>query len=168
MELQERKQELNLSKLAKFLIDSPSGLGEWYINLPFEVIPEVFIERITENYYPTTSVEEWRKLIPWLNMMPTIWNSCLIQNKEKVLAFAYGDWDPLLSHMQIIRFSIEPKLFRVDGKFMSEALDACRVHARLLGVRRIYWITCRWKTFLRKVPDQIKLADVGVLEVLNV
>lgn len=160
------EQKLDLSKLGKFLVST--SLGEWYTDIPFQYVPEVFIERITERYYPTTDIEEWRRLIPWLNMVPTIWNSCLLENGTEMSAFIYGDWDPLLSHMQVIRISIDPKLYRVGGEIFKEILDVGRLHARLLGVKRLYFITCRWEAFLRKCPSDLKLAEARVLEVLNI
>ena len=83
-----------------------------------------------------------------------------------MLAFACGNWDPLLSHMQVIRFSIKPKLFRVDGVFWTDALNACKTHAKLLGVEKIYWISCNWKAILRKVPYLVKIKDTKIMEVV--
>jgi len=154
-------------KKPRFLMESPAGYGDWYINLRFEDIPKVFIERITERFWPTTSVENWERSIAYFNIIPTIWNSCLVRD-DRIVAFSYGDWDPLLSHMQVIRLSIEPKLFRVDGRFFRDATLAIRKHAKLLGVERIFWLTCRWKAFLRKAPELFQLAEAKVLEVKNV
>ena len=166
--VQEFSDKLDLGRVKKFsfLTESSTGLGGWFINIPFEVIPENFIRQIARD--PVTPYEKYLEYCPWLNAMLTIWNSCLINEEREILAFSYGDWDPLLSHMQVIRFSIRPKLFRIDGTFWKDAFDACKIHANLLGVEKIYWISCSWKAILRKVPDEVVLKDTRVMEVKNV
>ena len=149
----------------KYLIASSTGLGGWFINIPFEVIPEAFIRQIVRD--PITPYEKYLEYCPWLNSMPTIWNDCLINKEKEILAFFYGNWDPLLSHMEAIRFSIKPKLFRIDGEFWKDALNACKLHAKLLKVERIFWISSNWKAILRKVPGEVKVKDTKVMEVLN-
>jgi hypothetical protein len=149
----------------RFITDSTSGLGKWFCDVPFESIPAGFIKQIVRD--PVTTYERYRELCPYLNEMSNIWNSCLLSPEGDMIAFAYGFFDLLLSHIEIMRFSIRPKLFRIDGLFWKDAINACRMHAKMLGVQNIYWMSCNWKAILRKVPDEVKLKETRVMEVIR-
>lgn len=154
------------SKVKKphYLMNSKVGLGTWYVNVPFELIPELLIRQIQDD--PIMDYEEYRKLCPWLNSMPNIWNICLVTPEWKIVAFQYGDWHPLIKYMQTIRLSIHPKLFSISPDFLKDCMEAGKKLAEILGARRLYWITCRWKSIMRKLPESVRVMDTRVMEVV--
>jgi hypothetical protein len=100
--------------------------------------------------------------------MPNYWNIALVDKNSRIVAFQYGTWDPCGAEMQIIRGVTRPEYFRASGKVLKRAIEDVRRLARELGMKRVYWITCRWKAFLRKSPDDVQLMEARVLEVTNV
>jgi hypothetical protein len=136
-------------------------------NIPFELVPRELIEQIRPYADPPT-YEQWLAWCPYFNKMPNYWNIALVDKDSRIVAFQYGTWDPCGAEMQIIRSVIRPEYFRVSGKVLKRGVEDVRRLARELGMRRIYWITCRWKAFLRKLPGDAQLMEARVLEVTNV
>jgi len=91
-----------------------------------------------------------------------------LDKENKIVGFQYGTWDPLGAEMHIIRGVLHPKFFRISGKVLKRWIDDVRKLAKELGMRRIYWMTCRSKAFLRKLPNDLKIMKAEVLEVQNV
>jgi hypothetical protein len=136
-------------------------------NIPFELVPEELITQIRP-YADPPSYEQWLDWCPYFNSMPNYWNVALINKENQIVAFQYGTWDPLGAEMHIIRGTISPKYFKASGAVMKRAIEDVKEIAKGFGARRIYWITCRWKAFLRKLPNDLSPMEAKVLEVLNV
>jgi len=136
-------------------------------NIPFELVPRELIEQIRP-YADPPSYEQWLACCPYFNKMPNYWNLALVDKDNQIVGFQYGTWDPCGAEMHIIRGVIHPKYFRASGEILKMAMSDVRKLARELGMRRIYWITCKWKAFLRKLPDDVKVMEAKVLEVVNV
>jgi len=143
-------------------MESTLGLGKWFKHVPFEVVPKGFIEQIFGHPF---TYEEYLGHCPEYNALSNIWNIGLIDKNRQVIAFQYGHWDPLARHMELTRLTIQPKMFRIDGKFLLDCLLAGKELARLLDADKVYWITCHWKSLLRKLDGYVKLADAQVMEV---
>jgi len=138
------------------------NLGRWFKNIPFEIVPEGFIEQLFGHPF---TYEEYLNHCPWFNLLPNIWNIGLIDKDSQIIAFQYGHWDPLAKHMELTRLTIQPKMFRISGEFLLDCLLAGKELAKLLDVEKIYWITCQWKSILRKLDGYVKLVDTRVMEV---
>ena len=136
-------------------------------NIPFDLVPKELIEQIRPYADPPT-YEQWLDWCPYFNNMSNYWNLALIDKENKIVGFQYGTWDPLGAEMHIIRGVIHPKFFKISGKILKRWIDDVRALAKELGMRRIYWITCRSKAFLRKLPNDLKIMKAEVLEVQNV
>lgn len=136
-------------------------------DIPFELVPKELIEQIRP-YADPPSYEQWLLWCPYFNKMSNYWNLALINEENEIVGFQYGTWDPCGAEMHIIRGVIHPKMFRASGEVLRRAMDDARKLAKELGMRRIYWITCRWKAFLRKLPNDLQVMDAKVLEVRNV
>ena len=136
-------------------------------DIPFELVPKELIEQIRP-YADPPSYEQWLLWCPYFNKMPNYWNLALIDEKNQIVGFQYGTWDPCGAEMHNIRGTILPGMSKASGKVLKRFMEDARVLARELGMRRIYWITSRWKAFLRKLPDDIQLMEAKVLEVKNV
>jgi hypothetical protein len=147
--------------------EEPSGELRCVRNLPFELVPRELIEQIRP-YADPPSYEQWLAWCPYFNRMPNYWNLALIDRDNQIVAFQYGTWDPCGAEMHIIRGTVHPKMFRASGEVLKRAMNDVREFARELGMRRVYWITCRWKAFQRKLPDDVALMEAKVMEVLNV
>jgi len=143
---------------------SPSGLGNWIANFPFEGIPEVLIKQIQEE--PTPPYDRYLGLSKWLNENPSIWNICLVTEDKRIIAFQYGNYDPLVQHLELIRLSIWHKLFRISPEFLKECMEAGKKLMVIMGAKKIFWISCHWKAILRKLPNDVKVMDNRVMEVL--
>jgi len=80
--------------------------------------------------------------------------------------FLWGSFDPLERLVHVIRITIHPELFRVDGSFLEVILEELERYALELKVVRIYWITDSWRSFLRKLPNKVQLSEGKVIEVV--
>lgn len=138
---------------------------KWLYNIPFETIPQVFIEQLEERFY---TYEEYLKQCPLLNELPDYWNLALMDNKDRVAVFVWGNFDPLEKSMQVVRITMLPEMFKVNGNFLQEVAERVKKFAQEMGFKRVYWITDRWEVFLRKLPNTAKLVEARVLEVINV
>jgi len=155
--------KLSDSKEPVFLMHSTLGLGDWYKNLPFTMVPRGFIEQIFGHPF---TYEEYLEMCPSLNRLPNIWNLALLTHKLQVIAFQYGHWDPLANLMEVVRFTIHPKMFRVDGNFIRDCMIAGKLLAKQLEVKKLYWITCKWRSIERKLPNEVRVMDTRVMEVI--
>lgn len=136
-------------------------------NVPFELVPKELIDQIRP-YADPPSYEQWLAWCPYFNKMPNYWNIALVDSLDQIVAFQYGTWDPCGAEMHIIRGIVHPKMFRVSGLILKRAMQDATKLARELGMRRVYFITCRWKAFQRKLGEDIRVMEAKVLEVTNV
>lgn len=136
-------------------------------NIPFELVPKELIEQIRP-YADPPSYEKWLGWCPYFNKMPSYWNIAFINEEDQVMAFYYGTWDPCGAQMHIIRMTVHPKVFKIGGEIAKRFLVECKKLAKEFDVRRIYGITCRYKAFLRKLPNDVEVVEARVVEVLNV
>ena len=151
-------------RITTYLKDSTIGLGRWFRDIPFQVVPKLLIEQLFGHPF---TYEEYLQRCPWLNGMENLWNAALVGKKDdRIIAFQYGHWDPLSKDMEMTRFTIVPGLFRIDGEFLRDCMLAGKEIAKLLGAKRLYWITCRWKAVSRKLPGEVRILDTRVMEVL--
>lgn len=136
-------------------------------NVPFELVPRELIEQIRP-YANPPSYEQWLAWCPYFNEMSNYWNIALVNDENEIMAFQYGTWDPCGAEMHIIRATIHPKMFRVSGAILQRGIEDAKKLARELGMRRVYWMTCRWRAFQRKLLGKVGIMEAKVMEVLDV
>jgi len=152
-----------MNKEFDFLMESTLGLGNWYKNIPFAIVPRPFIEQIFAHPF---SYEKYLEMAPSFDDLPNIWNLALVTNDVQIIAFQYGHWDPLADLMETVRFTIHPKMFRIDGNFIRDCMIAGKTLAMQMSVRKLYWITCKWRSIERKLPNEVRVMDTRVMEVI--
>lgn len=138
------------------------SLGVWYYNIPFEAVPKGFIEQLSEHPY---THEEYLEQCPLLNELPNYWNLALMDDESQIIAFVWGNFDPLEKSMQVIRITILPRMFRIDGDFLYKVVKIIKQFAQEMKLERVYWITNKWKALLRKLPGVVFVSNTAVMEV---
>lgn len=133
----------------------------WVHNIPFSSVPRELVEQLKERPY---SYEEY---LERCNSLSNYWNFALVKGSD-VLVFCWGFFDPLERLMHVVRLSIRPQLFRIDGKFLHFINNKLKEVGKSMGARKIYWITDKWKVFLRKLPNELTTANARIVEVCNV
>lgn len=136
-------------------------------NIPYRLIPREMIEQIRP-YANPPPYEQWLSWCDYFDKMPNYWNIALMDKGFNIVAFQYGTWDPCGAEMHIIRAVVHPKYWRASGKILKKGIEDVKKLAKELKMRRIYFITCRWKAFLKKLPDDLSIMEAKVLEVKNV
>ena len=134
----------------------------WFHNIPFRQVPKNLIEQFYAYTY-----EEYLEFCPMLSRM--YWNIAgygLDSKSPGMKVFLWGSFDPLERLVHVIRITIHPELFRVDGSFLEVILEELERYALELKVVRIYWITDSWRSFLRKLPNKVQLSEGKVIEVV--
>ena len=137
----------------------------WVRNIKFEQVPVGLIEQV---YGHPHTHEEWLKWCDWFNQLYNIWNAAAVDETNTIRIFLYGTWDPLLSEMRVVRLTAYPGLFRSNGKVLWKVKEVLMPWARELGMKRVYWESCKWKAMLRKCPGEFKVIDTRLVEVVDV
>lgn len=129
------------------------------VNTPFELVPEGFVAKFGYTY------DEYLSWCPFLNSCAAYWNIVILNEETQLLAIAWGSWNPLEKHMEIIRASIHPSMFRVGNAFLQHFLKEVKNYALLLGIDKLYWKSNR-KAWIRKLDGFVRQAKTKVIEVL--
>lgn len=114
-------------------------------DVPFQTIPTTLIEMLSERSF---TVDEFRCYGWWANT--NYWNIVFIDKEYRIRAACWGYVDIIENFVHVLRLTADPALWKTDGEFLKRVADELR---KAFGSKRIFFISKRWKAFLRKASE---------------
>lgn len=134
------------------------GLIAWVRDIPFDCIPQPFVDQLPEKHF---DYQKFLAHAEWLSKVPWYWNLVGLDD-QGIKAVCWGTWDPLEDEMRLMRISLHPSWWRIDGRIICSLIQELRIWASERHVETLAWSTHRWKALERKLRGEARVTEARV------
>jgi len=141
------------------------GYGMNYrCNIPFGDIPRELVEQLANRNY---TYEEYLKMCPFMDLLPTYWNFVVDGDDGEIVAFVWGVVEPLERLNHIVRISVLPSVRNKSDATLFYAAEIVKEACEHMGVNFAYCITDRPEIYFNKSegPIRMKVSNNTLMEV---
>jgi hypothetical protein len=132
-------------------------------DIPFEAVPQGFIDQLDGKPY---TYKQYLLFCPVYNSQPYYWNVAVFNEREEMVAVAWGVIDPLEKAALLLRISIRPEMFSVKGNFLNFICAKLKSYLDTRGVKVLYGVTPHTKALSRKMGGSVVTLDTRIIKIL--